>query len=340
MDRTENRICWYSSLLIALMMNSARLLALRENGIIARYWHFNLGEWSFQVLFNLAFCWLLFFLNLNNSSRFAVYRNQKKYGIYILYNSVVVLTCIIAGSVIQRICFGYKGPPGILGSGYFVRFVLSAVLTGIVIKIIRLMREGKKKELENQQLKSAYMVAELELLKEQMNPHFFFNSLSSLSGVIREDPEMAQKYLRELSNVFRYAITQSKANLVTVEAELTMLRSFAQLINLRLEGAFKLDIQVHEPYLFYQLPHLSLQPLLENAVKHNAATIMKPLNVVIDIQQEHLVVSNNIWQIPQPESSNGVGLANLNERFKIMMQQEIEIIKTDELFIVKLPLKA
>ena len=184
------------------------------------------------------------------------------------------------------------------------------------------------------------MVAELELLKEQMNPHFFFNSLSSLSGVIREDPEMAQKYLRELSNVFRYAITQSKANLVTVEAELTMLRSFAQLINLRLEGAFKLDIQVHEPYLFYQLPHLSLQPLLENAVKHNAATIMKPLNVVIDIQQEHLVVSNNIWQIPQPESSNGVGLANLNERFKIMMQQEIEIIKTDELFIVKLPLKA
>ena len=340
MDRTENRICWYSSLLIALMMNSPRLLALRENGIIARYWHFNLGEWGFQVLFNLAFCWLLFFLNLNNSSHFAIYRNQKKHSIYILYNSLVVLVCIIAGSAIQRICFGYKGPLGILGSGYFARFVLSAVLIGIIIKIILLMREGKMKELENQQLKSAYVVAELELLKEQMNPHFLFNSLSSLSGVIREDPEMAQKYLRELSNVCRYAIPQSKANLVTVEAELAMLRSFAQLINLRLEGAFKLDIQVHEPYLLYKLPHLSLQPLLENAVKHNAATIMKPLKVVIDIQQEHLVVSNNIWQIPQPESSNGIGLANLNERFKIMMQQEIEIIKTDEQFIVKLPLKA
>jgi LytS/YehU family sensor histidine kinase len=118
-----------------------------------------------------------------------------------------------------------------------------------------------------------------------------------------------------------------------------MLRSFAQLINLRLEGAFKLDIQVYEPYLLYKLPHLSLQPLLENAVKHNAATVMKPLKVVMEIQQEHLVISNNIWQIPQPESSNGIGLANLNERFKIMMQQEIEIIKTGELFIVKLPLK-
>ncbi|MDR6941670.1 sensor histidine kinase [Mucilaginibacter pocheonensis] len=340
MDRTENRICWYSSLLIALMINSPRLLALRENGIIARYWHFSLGEWSFQVLFNLAFCWLLFFLNLNNRSRFAIYRNQKKYGLYILYNSAIVLTCIIAGSAIQRVCFGYKGPPGILGSGYFARFVLSAVLTGIIIKIILLMRESKKKDLENQQLKSAYMVAELELLKEQMNPHFLFNSLSSLSGVIREDPEMAQKYIRELSNVFRYAITQPKANLVTVEAELSMLRSFAQLINLRLEGAFQLDIQVCEPYLLYKLPHLSLQPLLENAVKHNAATLLKPLKVVMDIQQERLVISNNIWHIRQPESSNGIGLANLNERFKIMMQQEIEIINTGELFIVKLPLKA
>jgi sensor histidine kinase YesM len=339
MDRTENRICWYSSLLIALMMNSAKLLALRENGIIARYWHFNLGEWGFQVLYNLVFCYLMFYMNLKNGARFSIYRDQKRYGIYFLYNAVVLLTCLITGLIIQRICFGYKGPPGGLVSGYFARFVLSAVLIGIIIKIILLLREGKKKELENQQLKSAYVVAELELLKEQMNPHFFFNSLSSLSGVIREDPEMAQKYLRELSNVFRYAITQSKASLVTVEAELAMLRSFAQLINLRLEGAFKLDIQVHEHYLLYKLPHLSLQPLLENVVKHNAATIMKPLKVVIDTQQEHLVISNNIWQIPQPESSNGIGLANLNERFKIMMQQEIEIIKTGELFIVKLPLK-
>jgi sensor histidine kinase YesM len=322
------------------MVNSGRLLALRENGIMAHYWHFNLGEWSFQVLYNLVFCWLLFHLNLYSRRRLAIYRSQKKYAIYILYNTAIVLAGIIIGIISQRICFGFGAPRGMLGSGYILRLTLSVVLIGIIIKIILLMREAKKGELENQQLKSAYMVAELELLKQQMNPHFLFNSLSSLYGVIREDPEMAQKYLKELSNVLRYAITHSKASMVTIETEVAVLRSFAQLIHLRLEGAFQLDIQIPEPYLLYKLPCLSLQPLLENAVKHNAASLSKPLKVIIAIQQDHLTVSNNLWEIPLPESSNGIGLANLNERFKIMMQQEIEIIKTGEQFTVKLPIKA
>ncbi len=113
------------------------------------------------------------------------------------------------------------------------------------------MREGKRGETENESLKKAYMAAELELLKEQMNPHFLFNSLSSLSGVIREDPALAQKYVRELSNVFRYALAHSKDNLVTVGDELIMLRSFSQLISMRLEGAFRLDINITEPFLFF-----------------------------------------------------------------------------------------
>ena len=340
MDKTEKRICWYSSLLIALMMNSAKLLALRENSIIAHYWHFDFGEWSFQLLYNFAFCYLMFYLNLSSRGRFSVYRDQKKYSIYFLYNAVVILLCMITGGIIQRFEFGFKALPAVVGSGYFVRFILSTILVGIVINIILLMREGKQKEVENEQLKNAYMTAELELLKDQMNPHFLFNSLSSLSGVIREDPNLAQKYVRELSNVFRYTLVRSKINLVTVEEELTMLRSFVQLITMRLENAFQLDIMVTEPFLSYKLPHLSLQPLLENVVKHNAATKARPLKVEIYVMFDYLVISNNLWEIPTPESSNGLGLINLNERYKIMLQQEIEIEKNDELFIVKLPLKA
>ncbi|QTE35657.1 sensor histidine kinase [Mucilaginibacter sp. P19] len=339
MDKTEKRICLYSSLLVGLMMNSGKLLALRENGIIARYWHFNLGEWSFQLLYNIVFCFLMFYLNLKEGGTLSVFRNQKKHVMYVLANIIIAVPSIVVGVILQRVLFVYQSVPGGLALGYFTRFALSIILISIVIKIILLLREARMRETENQLLKNARMQAELELLKEQMNPHFLFNSLSSLSGVIGENPALAQQYVKELSAVFRYALIKGKTNLVTLQDELTMLRSFAQLITLRLEDAFKLDINVDSARLNNELPHLSLQPLLENAVKHNAATITKPLTVSIYMEGDLLVISNNLQEVSSPENSNGIGLANLNERFRIMTGREIEIIKTAGRFIVKLPLK-
>ncbi|WP_170117443.1 sensor histidine kinase [Chitinophaga ginsengisoli] len=192
---------------------------------------------------------------------------------------------------------------------------------------------------ENQQLKNAYLASELQLLKEQMNPHFLFNSLSSLSAIVRENPEQAQKYIRDMSAVFRYALVGSHTDLVPLADELTMLRSFAKLISMRLEDAFKLTINIPDVYLPVKIPHLSLQPLLENAVKHNAATTERPLQIAIEAKDNQLIFSNSLWEIPTPEASNGIGLANLNERFRIMMHQEIEISRSETYFIVKLPLK-
>jgi len=108
---------------------------------------------------------------------------------------------------------------------------------------------------------------------------------------------------------------------------------------MRLENTFKMEINLPDEVLNHQLPHLTLQPLLENAVKHNAATSTKPLHVRLYVDDELLVLSNNLNEIPTPESSNGMGLANLNERFKIMVKQEIEISKSHDEFLVKIPLK-
>ncbi|GAB3795161.1 hypothetical protein GCM10028819_10770 [Spirosoma humi] len=224
-------------------------------------------------------------------------------------------------------------------SGLFFRLGLSALLTAIIVKIILLMRNSSSMAAENQQLKNAYLASELQLLKEQMNPHFLFNSLSSLSAVVRENPDLAQKYIRDLSTVFRYALLGSHTDMVTLADELTMLRSFAKLISMRLEDAFELKINIADAYLPVKIPHLSLQPLLENAVKHNAATADRPLNVLIEAKDGQLVFSNSLWEIPTPEASNGMGLANLNERFRIMMHREIETTRSDTHFIVKLPLK-
>jgi len=339
MEKNERRICWYSSLLIGLMMNMPKLLALREHGIVARYYHFNIYEFFFQLGFNICFCSLLFYFNLNQNSRGSIYRKQRQYFSYFSINILSYSAAFILGGLVQYSLFPDQHLLRFYLFANFMRLGMSGILVGILIKIVLLIREAREKGLENEQLKTAYMETELELLKEQMNPHFLFNSLSSLSGVIRENPNLAQKYVRDLSIVFRYVLVRSKNNLVTVEVELSMLHSFAQLIAMRLENAFQLTVKVDQKYLSAQIPHLSLQPLLENAIKHNAATIDKPLVVTIYVDNNELVLNNTLAEIPTPESSNGLGLANLNERFKIMVQQEITILKTDTLFTVKLPLK-
>jgi two-component system LytT family sensor kinase len=338
MEKTEKQLWFYSSLLIAVLLNSGRLLALRENGIVAHYWHFNAAEFAFQLLGQLGFCYFLFYLNLSNG-QLSSYRYNKKYLPYITFNFLTSFFCMVLLGAMQKRIFRFNPNqiPGAYWAGYLTRYGLAVILIGIIIKLILLMRQNRQQLLEHEQLKNAYTTAELELLKEQLNPHFLFNSLSSLSGVVREDPALAQQYIKHLSAVFRYTLVKPVNSLVTVDEELTMVRSFAQLLTMRFEGAFELNIDIDRSFLTYKLPHLSLQPLLENAAKHNAATVKVPLQVTISICDGKLSVRNNLN--PVDADGTGTGLANLNQRYKILLQQDIDIEKTTNHFTVKLPLQ-
>jgi two-component system LytT family sensor kinase len=320
MEKTERRIWWYSSILIGLMMSSPRLLALRENGIIAHYWRFNLAEFVMQMVFNIGFCCFLFYLNLTEGNGLAFLRHNKKYSWYYALNGTVMLVCCTVMGSIQRGCFMNEQLPKVYWSGYLTRFFLSTLLTGIIIKIIMLLRESKQ--------------------KDKVNPHFLFNSLSSLSGIIREDPEKAQHFISHLSKIFRYSLARSQNHLVSIGDELIMIKSYEELLKMRFEKAFQLEIMVDVRYMGGMMPHLSLQPLLENAAKHNIASLTKPLKVKIYVSDHNLVVSNNLQEITSPENSTGIGLVNLNSRFRILMHKEIEIEKTNGSFIVKLPVIA
>jgi two-component system LytT family sensor kinase len=338
MNTTEKRICFYSALLIALLVNSGRLMALRQNGILARYWQFDLAEYSFQLLYNLSFCGLLFYLNLAGGNRLARYREKGDHLQYYLLNFLIILSYAAMGAALQHAFFADNYLRRVPWPGYLIRFGFSALLVGIISKIILLVREGKTKDSKHEQLKSAYLEAQLELLKEQLNPHFLFNSLSSLSGVVTEDPKMAQSYIFHLSNIFRHSLARFGKKLVAVSDELRMLISYQALLNMRLEDGFRLDIDVKPPYDTYTVPHFSLQPLLENAAKHNSATPEKPLIVQIYADHDCLVIQNNLQPIQTPENSTGIGLVNLNERFRLLAGKEIEIERNDVSFLVKLPL--
>jgi two-component system LytT family sensor kinase len=334
MDKSEKRICWYSSFLIGLLLSSPKFLALRENGLAAQFWHFNLAELLFQVFYISGFCYLIFYINLGGRNT-SITRQILNAFITVF---LMVVCCLIGGAFQRRVFMNLQFK-GLFWSGYFTRFFLSTLFTAIIIKIIYLLRESKQKNKEHNQLKTAYLEAELELLKEQLNPHFLFNSLSSLSGIIKEDPEKAQYFISHLSKIFRYALARPLNQVVSIEEELTMIRSYEQLLKMRFEDAFKLETDVGCDYQYFNMPHLTLQPLLENAAKHNQVSLTKPLTVKIYVENDYLVVENNLQEITEPENSTGIGLTNLNSRFRILMHREIEIQKTTDSFIVKLPLK-
>ncbi|MPS74977.1 MAG: histidine kinase [Chryseobacterium sp.] len=338
MIKNERKIHLYSAFLITLMVNSAKLMALNSDGIIARYWQFNIWEYGFQFIYNFIFCLVLFYLNLSEGKFFSVFRENKQYWNLYTFNVLAVLATLILGSMIHSLFFGTPQLPGGRIRGYFARFFLSSIMIAVVIRLILLMRESRNKDLINEQLNSAYLRAQLQLLQKQLNPHFLFNTLSSLSAIVRENPNLAQNYILHLSKIFRYTLVHSGNNLVTLEKELEHLKSYIQLVKMRLEDAFQIQINFSEDFLNKQILHLSLQPLVENAVKHNRATLSYPLTVEIFEENGWLIIKNNLQPAFGEAEGTGLGLINLNERYKLQTHHEIEIHQTKEYFIVKLPL--
>ncbi len=337
MMKNETKICIYSAFLITLVVNSAKLLALKSGGIIARYWTFDIWEYSFQFLYNMLFCLLLFRLSLTQNRFFSVYLQNRQWIKFYVFNFLLISAALVLGSIIHSVLFGTVHPPRTIVRGYFIRFLLSTVMVAVMVRLILLIREGKRKDILNEQLHTAYVKAQLTVLQEQLNPHFFFNTLSSISAIIREDPERAQAYIMHLSKVFRYTLMHSGNDIVTLETELQHLSSYTELIAMRLENAFILKNSVAPDLLHKYILHLSLQPLVENAVKHNTATASNPLIINIFNEGDLLVIQNNL-QPANVTDSTGMGLANLNERFRLQASREIEIHRTENYFTVKLPL--
>jgi two-component system LytT family sensor kinase len=261
----------------------------------------------------------------------------RKHQRFLFYNLGITLLCGLVAGVASRVLFGFERPMRL--NGYVARLLLIAFMVLVELKILATLYRSQVKERENEQLRHINTMKELALLKSQLNPHFLFNALSSLSGVVRESPEKAQHYIAHLSRIFRYSLNKSRESLATVEEELQEIYSYSELMKMRYEDGFVLDVQVGKEYYTAQLPHMSLQPLVENALKHNVSTVSKPLMMRIRAEQDWLVVENNLQLKPFPEPGEGIGLSNLDERFRILLQRDMEISRTDTHFTIKLPLQ-
>jgi len=194
------------------------------------------------------------------------------------------------------------------------------------------------KETKIQKVIAGTASAQFDALKNQLDPHFLFNSLNVLTSLIDEDPDNAQRFTTSLSKVYRYVLEQKNKELVTVEDELNFARTYMSLLKMRFEDSIIFDIpkQVSNPEA--KVVPLSLQLLLENAVKHNTVAENKPLHIRIYEQDANLVVENNLQPKQVVKKSSGVGLANITQRYALLTKREMTIQETPQRFSVSIPM--
>lgn len=219
--------------------------------------------------------------------------------------------------------------------GFGLWITLSIVL---IFHIIYYYNQHQQTKIKEQKVIAGTARARFDALKNQLDPHFLFNSLNVLTSLIDENPDSAQKFTTSLSKIYRYVLEQKNKDLVTVEEELKFAKTYMSLLQMRFEDAitFSIPEAISNPEL--KIVPLSLQLLLENAVKHNVISAHQPLTIKIYEDDGYLMVENNINPKATLEKSTKVGLKNIKQRYGLMTNQPVEIKEINQSFRVALPL--
>lgn len=274
-----------------------------------------------------------------------LYRSGNKF----IENKLYVIGCIISVSLV-----GFIVHDGILGlfqletlqvilrqrSEAYINVIFRGILLNslyfFILYHLHVLNQKQKNSIEIIQLKQIQLDANLSSMKEQLSPHFLFNTLNILSTLTQE--EKVKDYVSELAQVYRYVLLLEKKDIVSLKEELDFIQSYLYIIKSRLENAIDINIEVDKGLLNTLLPPLTLQLLIENAIKHNIASISKPLKIYLyNISKDYLIIANDLQPKLSTQYSTGIGLNNVAQRYKLLFDRDILIEKSDMTFTIKLP---
>ncbi len=195
----------------------------------------------------------------------------------------------------------------------------------------------KQSQIAAEKFKRESVAAQYESLKSQVNPHFLFNSLNALTNLVYEDPDKAAKFIKQLSEVYRYVLDTREKEVVPLEEELKFLHSYIFLQEIRFGKNLKIQIELNHGNT--QVAPLALQLLIENAIKQNVISSDDPLHIRVHVSGDFIVVENNLQKKSiLGESSSGLGLENIRKRYSFLTDKEVQITEGDGKFYVKLPI--
>lgn len=221
----------------------------------------------------------------------------------------------------------------------YITAVLFAFLINIIYESFYLFIKLSEKAVETERYKNKSIEAQYQNLTSRLNPHFLFNSLNTLTTVVEEDPKKAVEYIRELSIVYRYVLNSQKITWVSLDAEMKFAQSYVALLKMRFEDNLRINIEICGKYLQYNILAMTVQLLIENAVKHNEISEKLPLEIRIFCDDDHLVVTNNRQpRTIMPATTTKVGLNNIRERYVFLVNREVVVEDRQDFFTVKIPL--
>lgn len=305
----------------------------------------HISQWIWGFIYSSFITFIIIKINSeivhDMQVQFPWFKSARKRFIYEL-----IFTSISAGVTITIFYFLLKGnvpmDSNLTDAQAITENVIIAVVANFVIVSFlegkHFLSQWKEYYLEAETLKRRNVEMQYNVLAQQIDPHFLFNSLNALAALIPEDPKKAVKFTREFSRIYRYVLDVKTKYIVSVKEELDFLHSYIFLHQNRFGEKLNTDIKIDSAALDYFIPPLSLQILVENAIKHNEISSEKPLRIEILNQDHSLIIKNDYQPRKARSESPGTGLANLTERYSHFSDAKPEFGLEDGLFIAKIPL--
>ena len=295
-----------------------------------------------QIIANLLLAFTLYIANFYIYGKLKISTNKQ---IVLSIVFTLVATAIFCTLSIYLDIYLRSTNGDMLGGPRMMEVIDSSIMRDTIVAIIvifstLLMYYIKKQEiarLENEALIAENMRSRFNALTAKLDPHFLFNSLNTLKSLIKSNPEKAQEYTQQLSDIFRYTINHK--DIITLREEVEFSKVYGDMMLMRYENSLNIIYNVEAKYFDYKILPFCIQTLIENAVKHNTITTKRPLNIEIySDDDEHMIIKNRKSPKKIQEVGNGLGLKNLNDRYKYQFKREIEIFNLEEEFIVKVPI--
>lgn len=324
--QVSRRVIWLSSLSLGILASIPKLF---EPGSM-------LGDIFINSSITFLFSIFIWYYNIYSLPKFTSRRTPKSFLNGRLFLSVIagiVVMVVIVVAHQELFIAAHMDAP--------IMFELRGVLINLIVYMfLHLLFQNYQTQqigLELEQTKLDNLGAQYELLKQQVNPHFLFNSLNTLKSMVEiQDPQSAD-FILKLSDFYRYTLESRKLDVIALREELQILESYTYLLKARFEEGFVLDDEIDAAYYDSAIPPFTLQLLIENCIKHNVVSLEKPLHIRLYTEGDFIVIENRI-QLKKGALSTGVGLDNINQRFKHLIHKEIEIEKNETTFKVKIPI--
>ncbi|AXY72837.1 histidine kinase [Paraflavitalea soli] len=326
--KVPHKIIWLSSLFLGILTSVPK---------IAEH-HFNLYEAIVDSSVTFLFAVFIWYYNLLTipaySSRDLAHGFSLKRLVKGLFLGIGVM--FILASIQQYLLSHLNFGPVMLM--FEVRGILVNVTFYMFLHLLYQSYHNQQVGIELERTKSDNLAAQYELLKQQVNPHFLFNSLNTLKYMVESEDRHSVDFILKLSDFYRFTLESRKQDLIRLQEELDILSAYVFLLKARFEEGIDLSIDIDKQYYQSFIPPFTLQLLVENAIKHNIVSIDRPLKISLYTANDYIVVENGLQRKKTPEASMGLGLENINQRYLHFVNRKMEIHASETLFTIKLPI--